>query len=477
MPARVWLLWLLFLVRGAFYCQLLPLWEGWDEYAHLAWIQHWTQTGALPRLKDGVSKEIDESLRLAPLPAELRWMGPPYLTHEQWWALPEPERDGRRAALRAIPPATANAPAERYFQAYEAQQPPLYYWVLSLPARAAANWSIVNCVRILRLFSVLLASLCLPFTWLLAREILPDALQLLPVAILAAAPGLAIDVARVGNDALMIPATAAFTWLIARRKPNGGLAGAALGTALLAKATALALLPAIILLWWRKSRRDLAIALAVAAAIAGWWYARNLWLGLSLTGWLADNETRNVLSGLARIDWLSAAGVEAKSFLWFGGWSFLTLKSWMYRVPEILGLIAIAGLMARRPPRIAAPAAIVVFAFIAYFWGIMVNFSSQGVSNIPGWYLWAFAPAMCVLFTAGLGRTAWILIVIVALLDLYGASAVMAPYYAGLVGHSRAALSMFPRSAARLSLAWPLTAVWIISTLAIPVLAWRTGRR
>ena len=478
MPARVWILWLLFLVRGAFYCQLLPLWEGWDEYAHAARIQHWLATGTLPKLSDGVSKEIDESLRLAPLPAELRWMGRPYLTHEQWWALPEAEREQRRAALRAIPPAWANTPAERYFQAYEAQQPPLYYWVLSRPARTAAAWPIEKRIQLLRLLSVFLASLCLPFTWLLASEILPDPLRLLPLAILSAAPGLAIDVARVGNDALMIPATAALTWLLARRQAHGGLAGTALGAALLAKATALALLPAIVVLWWRKSRHELVIALTLAVAIAGWWYARNLLLGLSLTGWLADNETHKVLSGLRQIAWLSAADVEAKSFLWFGGWSFLTLKVWMYRIPEVLGAIAAIGLIARRPPRIAAPIIIIVFAFIAYSWGILVDFASQGVPNIPGWYLWAFAPAMCVLFVAGLGRAAWILIVIFALLDLYAASAMMAAYYAGLVPHNRAALSMFPQAVARLGLAWPLIAAWIVSTAAIPLLAWRSpGRR
>ena len=78
----------------------------------------------------------------------------------------------------------------------------------------------------------------------------------------------------------------------------------------------------------------------------------------------------------------------------------------MYRIPEALGLIALIGLIVRRPPRLAAPITILGFAFIAYFWGILVDFASQGVPNIPGWYLWAFAPAMCVLFTAGLGRAA-----------------------------------------------------------------------
>jgi hypothetical protein len=143
-----------------------------------------------------------------------------------------------------------------------------------------------------------------------------------------------------------------------------------------------------------------------------------------------------------------------------------------------LGAIAVIGLIARRPPRLAAPITIVVFAFIAYSWGILVDFASQGISNIPGWYLWAFAPAMCVLFTAGLGRAAWILIVIFVVLDLYGASTIMAPYYAGLVQYNRAALWLFPHAAARLGLVWPVIAAWIVSTAAIPALVWRSpGRR
>jgi hypothetical protein len=84
---------------------------------------------------------------------------------------------------------------------------------------------------------------------------------------------------------------------------------------------------------------------------------------------------------------------------------------------------------------------------------------------------------MCILFSAGLGRAAWILIVILALLDLYAASAIMAPYYAGLVHHNHAAFSMFPQAAARLGLIWPLIAAWIVSALAIPALAWRSPRR
>ena len=81
---------------------MLPLWEGWDEYAHFAYLQHIVNNkGALPRFDTPVSREIDESMRLAPLAYELRELGPPYLTNEQWWALPADGREDRR--LRPMP--------------------------------------------------------------------------------------------------------------------------------------------------------------------------------------------------------------------------------------------------------------------------------------------------------------------------------------------------------------------------------------
>ena len=109
MPPRIWILWALFLIRGGFYCAMLPLWEGWDEYAHFAYLQHIVNNkGALPRFDTPVSREIDESMRLAPLAYELRELGPPYLTNEQWWALPAAEREDRR--LRPMPLKFSNCP-------------------------------------------------------------------------------------------------------------------------------------------------------------------------------------------------------------------------------------------------------------------------------------------------------------------------------------------------------------------------------
>ncbi len=88
--------------------------------------------------------------------------------------------------------------------------------------RPAADWPISGRVRMIRLIGVFLTSLAIPFTFLAARTILgPPAVWC--AALLAVAPGLVIDSARVANDGLAIGLAAIFLWLCADtgRKPVG----------------------------------------------------------------------------------------------------------------------------------------------------------------------------------------------------------------------------------------------------------------
>ena len=467
---HVFILWLLFLVRGSFYCAMLPLWEGWDEYAHFAWLQHWIDHGTLPGFHDPVSREIDESMRLAPLAGELRWIGPPYQTHSQWWKLPAAERTERMRRLANLPPAFAHQPAEHPFDFYEAQQPPLYYWGLSVPLRLLRQWPLEARVKAVRRISMALASLAIPLTWLAARFILTDdALALLCAALLAVAPGFVIDVSRVANDSLAIPLVAALFLLLVR--PGKGLlaSGITLGAALLAKAYLLALIPGLALLWWRQKRR-LALTVLIAFLIAGWWYVRNLMLGYSLSGWMLRADAAQVLKAAAfRINWFSAAHVIAKSFLWFGGWSFLTMKSWIYVTFELAALLAVALAFRRRNLRI--PAVLTGTYLLAMAWGVAVYAVAQNVPNLPGWYLWPMGSMISVILVAGLRRYAVGLVAALAALDLYGAAALQTPFYAGLVERNKAAAGQFFTALSRLGIPLPLALAWVAATLAIVAIA------
>ena len=54
---------------------------------------------------------------------------------------------------------------------------------------------------------------------------------------------------------------------------------------------------------------------------------------------------RAELPAAFRMNWLAEADAGAFSHIWVGGWSFLLLRSWMYRAFELLALLAGLGLL------------------------------------------------------------------------------------------------------------------------------------
>ena len=123
--------WLSFILRALFYCTAFPLWEGFDEYAHVAVIQHVFVHHDLPDFRTAnSSREIAESRKLAPVPWLLRDDSNGLLSHEEYWRLSNQDRSQRQARLRNLPPSWSAEDADPKLPLYEAQQPPLYYWLL-----------------------------------------------------------------------------------------------------------------------------------------------------------------------------------------------------------------------------------------------------------------------------------------------------------------------------------------------------------
>ena len=99
-PYRLlFLVWIAFVTRGLFYCVQQPMWEGYDEWAHFAYIQHIAEHGRLPARGDTVSKEIRSSLSLMPSPYGLSGFNLPFITRENYWRFPPEERLARKRAL------------------------------------------------------------------------------------------------------------------------------------------------------------------------------------------------------------------------------------------------------------------------------------------------------------------------------------------------------------------------------------------
>src|SRR2546427_2323921 len=121
----LFLIWVCFLVRGFFYSSLFPLWEGYDEFSHFAYIQYLSNSQGLPIPQQSeVSTEIQESVRLVPLPWELREWPSPSLTHDAYWKLPPNVREARQSQFAALSPQLARESATgSALLFWEAQQP------------------------------------------------------------------------------------------------------------------------------------------------------------------------------------------------------------------------------------------------------------------------------------------------------------------------------------------------------------------
>jgi hypothetical protein len=290
-----------------------------------------------------------------------------------------------------------------------------------------------------RLASVLMASLTVPLVFFVARELSAhDAIATGCAAVVAVMPGFALDVARVGNDSLAVPLFTLLIWL-ALRKP-GALAGVVLGLGLLTKAYFLVGALALVLLW----RRRALLPAGIALLISGWWYVRNVLTtgtvaGLSESVMLRDRSPLDMLRGAAHVSWPQAIDSILFSHIYFGGWSSLTVRSWIYHLFYAVILLALIGLWWVRRPMKDLLLVYSVF-WLGQLYNVVLLFLSKGASTSMGWYLYAAIAAEVILCVAGLRRffRAWAAaagVFLFALLDLYTVHVVAIPYYAGMIRH------------------------------------------
>jgi hypothetical protein len=167
--------------------------------------------------------------------------------------------------------------------------------------------------------------------------------------------------------------------------------------------------------------------------------------GLSESVMLRDRGTWGVLGRAASLPWPTAADAILFSHLYFGGWSSLTVRSWMYHVFYALVLLAAIGLVRRwreRPVRVLA--AIYAAFWLGEFYNSLLEWASKGLPGSMGWYLYAVVGAEVVLCVAGLAALmperfrGWVApmgAVLFAMLDWYTVHAVAIPYYTGMIRH------------------------------------------
>jgi 4-amino-4-deoxy-L-arabinose transferase-like glycosyltransferase len=488
------LIWACFLARGFFYSSLFPLWEGYDEFSHFAYIQYLSNSQGLPIPQQSeVSTEIQDSLRLVPLPWELRGWSSPSLTHDAYWKLPPNVRQSRESQFAALSPQLAHEPATgSALLFWEAQQPPLYYLLLSAPFRLMSTMGLAGRVVSMRYLSVAIASLVIPLGFLLARWVLADdQLALGVIALIAAMPELLIETSRVGNDSLSIPLYTLLVFFTVKLFDEPGRAryawasGVVLGCGLLTKEYFFTCLPVLTLVFawmcWRAREHRYRIVFhglllgAIAAMISGWWIVRNY----QYTGmWLwqpGEDPARKVpilavLRRASEVDWHNVVHDVFTSHIWFGNWSFLHVRGWMYTVLwygamlVAIGLVVYAwrvwqGSAMRDHSSISRPVHTALLMLFYFFFCLglayhaVLTFILFHASTSIGWYLYCTVAIEILLVAIGLlalfqetGRQ-WFLPTITALfalLELYATHFLLVPYYAGLIAHtSDGALATF----------------------------------
>jgi hypothetical protein len=457
-------------LNGLLYCLLLPLWEGFDEPFHFAYVQTLSVRRELPVLGGSrLSQEVWQSLHLAPSSHVVRHNLPFVTTFGEFAALPEEARHARRESLRNLPLGLRETEAGNTLN-YEAQQAPLAY----LPLAAAEHlWRADPLVlRVLKLRLAGAVAACLLQFWLtlaLARMLgLPAVAQALALFLVFACQMFYASVAHIGNDWLAIPLTTLVLIAALRlyRRPawgSGAALGCTVGAGLLTKAYFLswAVFAAGLAAWLVLRKRAWPAAAAMAAALgvlAVPWYARNILLYGSLSGMLQSASglgTADVLRAALALPWPRAIEASARGAIWTGNNSFATFSSGTVDA-VILLMLAAAGIWLWGSRRVAgrqaewltAAGCLCFFMALVYANALFYAFTKGGTYTATPWYPQALAAPVACLLCLGLSRAGLAGRLLGAALSLASAYLIGATYLVKLIpmyaGYGQGSVKLAP---------------------------------
>jgi len=483
-------------VNAVLYAALLPLWEGFDEPFHYAYVEQLARGGGLPDVRRAaLTREIAESLWIAPASVAVKANLPRVATYAEFFQWSAERRAEAREALLRIPAEYRREPSD--IGNYEAFQAPLAYLLLALPDRALGSAPLPWRVLALRILAGLAGGwLLLAGAAALGRELALGE----PYGSIALYGALATQMtwatlAHIDNDWLAAPlAIWTLVFLIrAAAKPSAGrmaAASLALAAGLLTKAYFLALAPVVLAVCaTRRGWRGAAIAAGIVALGAGPWYARSVRLYGGMTGMpqeRAGTGAAAVLRAAPGVDWPKMALDSARMALWTGN---NTGRTFSMATLDALIMMAAAGLLlwvlsrrTRAEWTVAAYCA-AFMAAIAYA-GVQTIVNSHGAARAPSpWYAQTIEAPLLMLCLLGASRWkrggAW-LAAALALLFGYVLAATyvfkLIPLYSGYEGRgtAREIAALYGRHFGELSAnlaSAALGPVWLIFGLAAAVLA------
>jgi hypothetical protein len=236
-PAFATLLLAAFVLRGIMLACVLPPFEMWDEYQHLAYIAVLHDTGHIPILdQTRIPRDFMQAVIQWPLPATAieEFPNASPVDYQKYWQSPDQHR----------------ALGEPQAAIYEAQHPPIYYWLMGSIYAAAGGWhDMPKTVAILRLINVAIAAagLAVFLIWL-GRVCKKPAHAMIIAFWVTLHPLFLLNATRVANDALAVTlGIIVVVWSMSLKPRHllwhtAGIA-AILGIGVLTKATDICLIP------------------------------------------------------------------------------------------------------------------------------------------------------------------------------------------------------------------------------------------
>ena len=407
------------LVNAILYSALLPLWEGFDEPFHFAYVQQAAAGRVFTDLRAArLTKEVALSIPLAPVSPVVKVNLPCAPVYAEYFSWSAARRARDREALNAIPPELQwdTAPVPNY----EAHHPPLAYIALAVPERLFGGMPLPNRVLLLRVLAAITGSLLLfAGAWALCQELgVAEPFRTIAVFCALSSQMTWATIAHVANDWLAVPLaiwTLVFTirCVTTPTTRNIVLVSLLVSAGLLTKAYFVAIEPLVFgVCAWRGVRR-LALHCAIVAVAALPWYIRNLVLYGSLTGMVearAGIGHSAVLHNALSLNWPTVIRDSIRFALWTGNNTFRPFSTMTI---DLLVVMYVAGLLlwAIGPKRAADWVTLgycgLFLAALAYA-AVLAHLSTWGVSAVPSpWYAQAIAAPSVTLAVLGAARGGW----------------------------------------------------------------------
>jgi hypothetical protein len=442
--------------NAVLYSLLLPLWEGFDEPFHFAYVQQLANWQGLPDPRTArLSSEVGASVLLAPASHVVKQNLPQVTPYAQYFSWPAARRAEVRRQLYEIPTELRWQPSQ--FVNYEGHQPPLAYLLLAVPERLLAPVPLPVRVAILRIAVAVAGSLLLlsGAQRLFLQLGIRDPYNAVALFCLFSCQMTWATLGHVGNDWLAVPIAVWTLVALNRYDSSPSLRTAAvtavlLAAGLLTKAYFLAFVPLLLgLCALRRRWLELALASVILCGLAGPWYARNLARYGVLTG---TQESRGgvglhaVLNAASAMNWPAVVSSSVRSSLWTGNNTFLTFSANTLNLLIGAGTIALLLWAASRHAR----AEWITFSYCALF-VLALGYAAaasyvytHGASTGPSpWYAQIISAPLLGLALLGASRWRWlgkVVAVFLVVLSGYVLAATYAvkliPLYGGYVGRA-----------------------------------------